>query len=435
MNVVIDGRSLVRNINGIDRYIFELAKYVKNTPQNEYDLSLLKTNNYVIPNALKGIHTINKFADLSKVNLFHRTHQTHTLNCLLELLIPERSILTVHDLISCKYADYYLDPFYHKQYVKFMEMSLVFCDRIIAISKHNKEDIIKTFSIPEGKIDIIYHGIDTEKFNAGDHPQKIKEFKKKFGIDYKYILYLGTDYPHKNLKNLLKAFSQVISNDATKDYRLVWAGNNYYCRGTDYLKNELGAVKDRVKFFGYVDDKNISALYGGAEMFVYPSLYEGFGLPILEAFACETPVVCSNATSLPEVAGDAALMVNAADYNNIAKAIIDIACNEKLRRELIARGKERVKLFTWERCAKETLNVYKKTIEMPIYYKNKDDKHLKYIFKNALKGEPAANKSAIIRHISYLMILSKEFVSSLKNVGIKMTVKKIRSFIKWKFGI
>lgn len=431
MRTVIDGRLLDLNKSGVERYIYELVKNLADKP----DLCLLKRANCVLSKAIGGISAANSFSGFPKIDLFHRTSQAYSLNCLLELLIPERSILTVHDLISCKFPNYFPNNIQYENYIKFMEMSLVFCDRIIAISKHNKEDIIKTFSIPEDKIDIIYHGIDTEKFNSGNNPQKIKEFKKKFGIDYKYILYLGTDYPHKNLKNLLKAFSQVLSNDATKDYRLIWVGNNHYCRGTNYLKNELGAVKDRVKFFGYVDDKNISALYGGAEMFVYPSLYEGFGLPILEAFACETPVVCSNVTSLPEVAGDAALMVDAADDNNIVKAIIDIAGNDKLRKQLIEKGKERVKLFTWEKCAKETYDVYKKTIDMPVYYKNKDDKYLKYIFKNELKGKSTVNQNKISCHVAYLSILFKAFISSLITFGLKMTAKKIRSFIKWKFKI
>ncbi len=359
INIAIDGRILHRNVSGSERYISELVKNISNIEKNsKYNYLLVNNTNY----KTFSVANIPCISSEDRIDLFHKTYQISSYNELLELLFADKSIFTFLDLILCKYPDYFSKKESHENHVTFMKLALNFSDRVIAISEHAKKDVIKTFGIPEEKIDVVYLGLDFNKFKKINDGREISKFRKEFGLPEKYILYIGTDYPHKNMKNLFLAFSEIMHCEKMRDYYLVLAGNNYYNKGQEYLKKYLEPIKNRVISTGHFDDKKIALLYNAASIFVYPSLYEGFGIPVLEAFACEVPVVCSNSTSLPEVAGDAAYMVDAKDPGKITEAILDIVNDPGLRNSLVKRGKERVKQFTWKKCAEETLKVYKKTL-------------------------------------------------------------------------
>jgi glycosyltransferase involved in cell wall biosynthesis len=212
---------------------------------------------------------------------------------------------------------------------------------VIAVSENTKKDIVELLGIPAKKIRVIYEA-SNEKLKIQNSKFKIDEIKRKYGIEGNYILALGGS-PRKNLGRLIKAYN--VSVTQYLNIELVIVGNS---QNTKYqIPN--------TKYLGYVPQDELASLYSGALCFVYPSLYEGFGLPVLEAMACGCPVVTSNVSSLPEVAGEAAVLVDPLSEKSIAAGIKEVL---KKREDMVKRGYERVKLFSWEKCARETLAVY-----------------------------------------------------------------------------
>lgn len=219
--------------------------------------------------------------------------------------------------------------------------------RIFTISKASKDDIIAIYGVPEKRVVVTYPGIKMKKTNSKND----KSSFKKYNIEGKYVLFVGTLQPRKNIQVLIEAFSRLTQKDVT----LVIVGK----RGWLY-EDILSAPKDfgieqRVKFLDFVSDEDLPSLYANAECFVLPSLYEGFGLPVLEAMQYGCPVIVSKVSSLPEVGGDAALYVDPKDVDDIKEKITTLLEDEKLRKELVKKGYKQVKKFSWEKTARETL--------------------------------------------------------------------------------
>ncbi|TSD01635.1 MAG: Glycosyl transferase group 1 [Parcubacteria group bacterium Athens0714_25] len=239
-------------------------------------------------------------------------------------------------------------------------------DKIIAVSQSMKKDLQSVFKTKDEKIEVIYSGLDRRFFEIPDI--NAKKVLDRYGIKRKYILFLGTLEPSKNITRLLQAFAKFKEKSLLKNkqtdgkkfkYQLVLAGKRGWL-SREYLQiaKDLGIARDIV-YTGYIIGDELVPLFSGAEFFVMPSLYEGFGMTILEAFATGTPAIVSNVSSIPEIAGDAALLVNPLDVNEIAEAIWEFSQNENLREKYKQRGLERAKDFNWEKCARETLEVYK----------------------------------------------------------------------------
>lgn len=398
MQLAIDGRMLHRTMSGTERYMRELIKRVSKLDAAHDSVFVTVGPDYTVKGEFENAHLIGKITADQNIDVYHRTFQVQNYGEILDLLIPKRSIITVLDLIGCKFVDHYADKKLFDEYCDLMRYALTFTDRIIAISEHGKKDMIETFFIPEDKIEVIPLGVDTHKFRK-INDREVGNFKKRSNLPNKYILFVGSDYPHKNLASLLKAFSNLTKAGRLKDYRLVVAGNDYYLRGNGFLRPELKELGDKVKNIGYVDDALLPLLYNGADMFVYPSLYEGFGFPVLEAFACGTPVVCSNATSLPEVVGDAALLVDASKPDEISRAVAEIVNDDGLRHALIEKGRKRAELFPWELCAQKTHDLYRETLARPEYFKNKNSRELKEFLSSLASG----SKTPGVRQIAKLV--------------------------------
>jgi len=235
-------------------------------------------------------------------------------------------------------------------------------DKIIAVSKSVGMDLQKFLGVSAQKIDVVYSGLDKRFFENQD--SESKKILGKFEISGKYILFLGTLEPAKNITRLLQAFAKFKedykkANGDKFEYQLVLAGKRGWL-SQEYLQEikDLGLQKDIV-FTGYVIGDELVPLFKNAEFFIMPSLYEGFGMTILEAFATHTPAIVSNVASVPEIAGDAAYFVNPVSVEEIAEAMMKFATDENFKNSFVANGLEQAKKFDWEKCARETLAIYK----------------------------------------------------------------------------
>ncbi|KKP97800.1 MAG: Glycosyltransferase [Candidatus Moranbacteria bacterium GW2011_GWE1_36_7] len=239
-------------------------------------------------------------------------------------------------------------------------------DKIIAVSNSIQADLQKFLNVSLEKIDVIYSGLDHRFFDESEIDAG--KILVKYDITKKYILFLGTLEPSKNIARLLESFAKFKFTQKKKsggkfEYQLVLAGKRgWLAQEYQQIIKDLGLSKD-VVFTGYVIGDELVPLFKGAEFFVMPSLYEGFGMTVLEAFATKTPAIISQVASLPELAGEAAYYINPLDTVEMAKAFEEFSSNTELRREYVARGTEQVKKFDWEKTARETLEVYKQLAE------------------------------------------------------------------------
>lgn len=228
---------------------------------------------------------------------------------------------------------------------------------ILTPSENTKRDIINLYKIPAEKIKVIYPGVVLPfPIRGGTEDEAYLQIKQKYNLPTKFILFLGTIEPRKNIIGLIEAFEQSYSQ-LTTSYSLIIAGHKGWNDKKIYQKFESSAHKDKIKFIGSIDQKDKSALYSLASLFVYPSFYEGFGFPMVEAMACGAPVITSNRSSLPEVAGQAAYLVNPNRPSELARAIVEMLKDEKLKAYFKALGLEQAKKFIWEKAARELLEV------------------------------------------------------------------------------
>lgn len=235
-------------------------------------------------------------------------------------------------------------------------------DKITTVSQFTKEELMKFLDVPESKIVVVPNGVDLNRFFPQIDGLIIDGIKSKYGIDGQYLLYLGTLEPRKNIERLIKAYALLksILPDAPK---LVLAGRKGWMYESIFKTVSELKLENSVIFTGYIEDSEAPALLGGATAFLFPSLYEGFGMPPLEAMACGTPVLTSNCSSLPEVVGDAAVLVDPYSVEEIAEGMERLVTDAGLRKELSEKGLERAKDFTWERSAKILMDVYKSLVE------------------------------------------------------------------------
>jgi glycosyltransferase involved in cell wall biosynthesis len=262
------------------------------------------------------------------------------------LSIP--SVVTIHDLSY----EYYPEEFKKKDLYtlkNWTSFSVKKAKKIISVSENTKRDISRTYNIKPTKISVIYNGNQQQK----------NENTNKYAIDISkpYILYIGTIQPRKNIERLIEAFSKLVHKN--QSVKLVIAGKKGWLHDDIFASAIKFGVHDKVSFLGYVDDNTKSWLYKNASLFILPSLYEGFGLPLLEAMSYGCPVVTSNTSSLPEIGGNACYYFNPKSISDMTKAM-DILLNDKiLCTNLVQNGYKRIKEFSWKKCAEETLDLIK----------------------------------------------------------------------------
>jgi len=262
-------------------------------------------------------------------------------------------VISVHDMT------FRLEPkrhlFHSQVYLRAMMPTLIRnSDRIIAVSESAKKDILDFVPIDDQKISVIHHGVQ-ERFAPVKEEERLARIRSKYRLPEDFILYLGVIEPRKNLEGLVEAY---IGQNLAERINLVLAGGLGWDYSSLLVKITNCKVKEAIHMPGYIDEADLPALYSAARVFVYPSFYEGFGLPVLEAMACGTPVITSSVSSLPEVAGDAAILVDPNNVNALAATLQRVVTDRELREELSLRGLKRVKHFTWDETARKTLDVY-----------------------------------------------------------------------------
>lgn len=276
-------------------------------------------------------------------------------------------VCTFQDLAVYKQPE--LFPAVYKAKAKYNRQAMAKrADQIIAVSQNTKNDLVEIFKIPENKINIIQNGVDERFFlesNMGK--EEIKNLvKEKFNITEKYLLFVGTIEPIKNVTRLLEAFKLFKDNlkksGSTENYQLVLGGKKGWLSDVYFQTTKDLEIEKDVIFLGYVEGDDLKNLFNGAEFFVMPSLYEGFGVTVLEAMASRTPCLVSDLKSLREISSDAAVFVNPLDVKEMAEKMELIAKDEVKKERMINNGFVQSRKFSWNNCVEDTLKVYEKTL-------------------------------------------------------------------------
>jgi glycosyltransferase involved in cell wall biosynthesis len=267
------------------------------------------------------------------------------------------NVVTIHDLTTLLFPEHHTANTREMQ-AQVHRFAQEEADVVIAVSKATKRDIVTHLKIPAERVYVARNGVDPA-FRPIDEYEVLARALAPMGLSPgEYILHVGTIEPRKNLERLVEAYHQIRKLTPAPAPKLVLAGARGWKFGGVFERVEVLGLKGEVVFLGKVDADVLPALYNGAVLFVYPSLYEGFGLPPLEAMACGTPVIASNTSALPEVVGDAGVTVNPTDTQALAAAMVSLLNDAERRAELAARGLARAKLFSWERAAGEMLKIY-----------------------------------------------------------------------------
>lgn len=355
--VLVNGSFMQQRIAGVQRYAFELLRAMAKIQQDKYAwLVVVPGDKRDVINDVPGVEVLFDktmlpvplwiqtrlpfLAAKLKIDVLWSPANIAPIFCALPQVVTvfDGSVYHDKDWFNWKFRNYYRAVFGMYRYS---------ADRIVTCSSFSREEIVAYLRVPRNKVDVVYGAISGGFSHMGDSPR----------LGYKYVLSLGSRDPRKNVSSLVDAW-RTIPAEIKKGIKLVIAGGG----NRNFSDESLQSSGRDVVFLGYVPDRDLPLLYSNAECFVYPSFYEGFGLPPLEAMSCGCPVVVSTAASLPEVCGDAALYVEPKDTAGIAARICDLISNVRLKNDLISKGYANVKRFDWGASAIEMLRVFDQII-------------------------------------------------------------------------
>ena len=360
--VIFDHQTFgMQRYGGISRYFYELAmKIAENSEFNVRILAFAYLNEYLkhcpegivtgfpvprIPKVQKGLQIMNR--ELSRIamqinppEILHETfYDQHRI-----VSDQTKLVTTIHDMMPEIFPDTFSSFFSTEVRQQCMRRA----DHIIAVSENTKKDLINLFNVDPNKVSVVYHGVSS-------HIED-KNISASSDISDPYLLYVGTRPACKNFNRLLTAYAH--SARLKKDFKLVCFGGDPFHITELELAHQLGLTQTSIIHLSG-DDNLLASLYKRASAFIYPSLYEGFGMPVLEAMSLGCPVICSNTSSLPEVAGDAAEYFNPQEIEDIIEAIERVVYSSNQKKSLIELGLKRAKEFSWETCAKKTSEIYR----------------------------------------------------------------------------
>jgi len=372
MYIGINARCLQRSRAGIAQYVYYLLLYLKKVDRKNQYVLFLGSNNYIYDD----IESLDFLCDVSRMSTKNQFFKIAWQHLYLPLRIKDlkievfheptfvapyfkkcSTVITIHDLSYKLLPDCY--TLRNRLYLEWlMERSINSSDKIIAISENTKKDLLLNYKIKEEKVKVVYEGVDEAFRPIADLKNgSLDMVKAKYGIRGDFILTVSLISPRKNMVNLIRAFSMLKKKGAI-NHQLVIVGKKGWLYKEVFEEAIASNYEKDIIFCDFVPQYDLVALYNAAGVFVYPSLYEGFGLPLLEAMACDCPVVASNCSSIPEVCADAALLVDPHDPAAFSEAILRILSGVTLRKSLVEKGRVRVSVFPWEKTAEETIKVY-----------------------------------------------------------------------------
>jgi len=361
MKVAINTQTAIGNKSGFGSYVSNLIRYVPQVSDVEYvsieNLEYKKDLNTPQRLFWDQIGFLQKMSQHKGIDLIHQPSFSAP------IFTTKKTVVTIHDIIPVIFPEN-LAPASRFFFSKVMPFSYRFADHYLTDSQHSKNDIMERLHIPDEKITVTHLAASEEYrvLNSKADKEKIEGIKKKYNIPEDYFLHIGTIEPRKNISMLVEAFYEgVVKNKLP--YCLVIVGKKGWWYENLFARvQELGLEK-KVIFTGYTDLEEMPYLCSGATAFTFPSLYEGFGLPPLEAMQCGAPVICSNASSLPEVVGEAGILLSPTDQAAWSKALHDVATDEKQRQKMSLASVEQAKKFSWQKCSELTVKVYEDVLK------------------------------------------------------------------------
>lgn len=372
MKIAVDIRTVSARRSGVGNYVLNLVRHLREAdPGSEYYFLGMEKNFPLLGEALLGQKKLTTWV----------SPESHPLSDIWEhFVLPSRLAreeievfhgpaslipfykkgygvcVTIHDLVAFLFPQ--TIPRRYGVYMRFLlRLAVKRADRIIAVSQHTRQDLIEILKVPENKISVI-HEAPAAVFRPLDRSMVRQRLKEKYGLEGNYIYHIGNIEPRKNLIHLLEAFI-IVCREVREPYRLVVSGQRGWLVGSLRRYFKTYPLRERVVFTGYVPEEDIPWFMNGADLFVFPSLYEGFGLPVLEAMSCGTPVITSNRSSLPEIVGKAAILADPDDVRDLAERIIEVLRRPEEKVRLSRAGREQAAKFTWAETARRTLEVYR----------------------------------------------------------------------------
>ncbi len=372
MVIAVDLRSIQRGtFSGVENYTLSLLeRMIRQDKENKYILfynglrpvqteELRFLNTTVVARRLP-----NKLLALS-TTFFRQPNFTKLIGKFDVLFLPNlnqvvlgseaKLVVTVHDLSPVVLPEFYNLRRRLWHWSVGFKRTLLRADKIIAVSEYTKQDIVSVLGIAEAKVDVVYQGVDHTRFHPNLDTDKLRYVRNRYGLPGDFVLYMGTLEPRKNVEGLLQAWERM-----EVDIPLVIAGKAGWKYNEIFKLARKSSKQRAIHFLGFVEEADKPYLLKLARVFAFPSFYEGFGLPVLEAMAVGTPVVTSSVTSLPEVAGDGALLVNPYNFDELTFALDQLVSDEHLREQLQAKAFLRAKMFDWDRTADLTLKALTK---------------------------------------------------------------------------
>ncbi len=368
MKIGIDARFFGSVGKGLGRYTQKLIENLeKIDSENQYFIFLRRENYDEYQPVNKNFHkvladyrwyTFSEQLNMPRILRKYKLDLVHFPHFNVPILYRRPFVITIHDLILIHFPTVRgttLNPLVYK--LKFLAYKLTIgsavkrAKKIIAVSKFTKNDILENYKIPANKIAVTYESCDLPENNF----QKTEEIIRKYNIKKPYLLYVGNAYPHKNLEKLILAFDKVRKINQNLNLVLVGKKDFFYNRLQEKVKNEN--IKNII-FTGFVSDDDLYSIYKNSSLYVFPSLYEGFGLPPLEAMACNTPVVTSDHRCMKEILQDSAYYFKATDVEDISATILQVLNDKSLCAKLVKKGRQQVLKYSWSEMAKQTQKIY-----------------------------------------------------------------------------
>lgn len=374
MKVALELQPLLKHRTGVGWYTFEIIKrLVEQESGIEYSgfyFNFLNRNQ--LPEELSNVTSkvcklmhyrvyqrIWNYVPISYSSIFGRKADIyHFFNYLVPPGVKGKVIVTIYDMVFKRFPGTMSNANF-----KALENNLLKsadrADIIITISENSKNEIVQYLGIDPAKIQIVSPGVDVARYKEDISVSQKEAVKRKYNLPDEYILYLGTLEPRKNVESIIDSFF-CLRESYNKDIKLVIAGKKGWGFDTIFQRVESYGLQECVDFIGYVEEVDKPAIYNMAEVFMFPSLYEGFGMPVIEAMAAGVPVITSNNSSLPEAAGDAAKLLDPMDTEAMAAELYNILTNSSMRDEMIKKGLEQSSRFTWENSIEQLVNIYKR---------------------------------------------------------------------------